>query len=105
MSAGAESERGAASVSVRIELFGNARLVAGAGEIAARLPSRADSDDVAAALAAAIPALVGVAVSEDGRAMLPSYVANLNGAAFIDGEPAVLREGDRIYVFSSQAGG
>ncbi len=105
MSASAESGRGAASVSVRIELFGNARLVADAGEVAVALPSRADSDDVAAALAAAIPALVGVAVSEDGRAMLPSYVANLNGAAFIEGEPAALREGDRIYVFSSQAGG
>ena len=94
-----------ASVSVRIELFGNARLVAGEGELAAEFPSRANADDVAAALAAAIPALVGVAVSEDGREMLPSYVANLNGAVFIEGERADLREGDRIYVFSSQAGG
>ena len=94
-----------ASASVRIELFGNARLVSGERELAARLPSRANADDVAAALAAAIPALVGVAVSEDGREMLPSYVANLNGAAFIEGERAALRDGDRIYVFSSQAGG
>ena len=94
-----------ASASVRIELFGNARLVSGEREAAVRLPSRANADDVAAALAAAIPALVGVAVSEDGREMLPSYVANLNGAAFIEGERAALRDGDCIYVFSSQAGG
>ena len=94
-----------ASASVRIELFGNARLVSGEREVAALLPARANADDVAAALAAAIPALVGIAVSEDGREMLPSYVANLNGAAFIEGERAALRDGDRIYVFSSQAGG
>lgn len=94
-----------ASASVRIELFGNARLVSGERELAALLPARANADDVAAALAAAIPALVGVAVSEDGREMLPSYVANLNGAAFIEGERAALRDGDSIYVFSSQAGG
>lgn len=95
----------AASASVRIELFGNARLVSGERELAALLPARANADDVAAALAAAIPSLVGIAVSEDGRAMLPSYVANLNGAAFIEGERAALRDGDCIYVFSSQAGG
>lgn len=91
--------------SVRIELFGNARLVSGERELAALLPARANADDVAAALAAAVPALAGVAVSEDGSEMLPSYVANLNGAAFIEGERAALRDGDRIYVFSSQAGG
>ena len=93
------------SVCVRIELFGGARLVSGEREVAAILPARANSDDVAAALAAALPVLVGVAVSEGGRAMLPSYVANLNGAAFIESERAALCEGDRILVFSSQAGG
>ena len=93
------------SICVRIELFGGARLVSGEGEVAARLPARANSDDVAAALAAAIPALVGVAVSADGRALLTSYVANLNGAAFIERERVALGDGDRIYLFSSQAGG
>ena len=96
---------GGVSVCVRIELFGGARLVSGKGEVAARLPARANSDDVAAALAAAIPELVGVAVSADGRALLSSYVANLNGAAFIECERVALNEGDRIYLFSSQAGG
>ena len=93
------------SASVRVELFGGARLVSGAREVAARLPSHANSDDLAAALAAAVPALVGVAVSEDGRALLSSYVANLNGAAFIERERVALGDGDRIYVFSSQSGG
>ncbi len=90
---------------VTVELFGHARLVSGVREVEARIPARADSSHIAAALVSEAPALSGVAVSEDGRSLMPSYTANLNGLAFIGDEPVSVSSGDRIYVFSSQAGG
>ena len=93
------------TVSVTVELFGQARLVCGHKEIALHLPSKLSSSDLAVALYDSAPALKGVVVDEGGHGLMASYTANLNGHSFLENCPIHLEEGDRIFVFSSQAGG
>ena len=93
------------TVLVTVELFGHARLVCGVKEIAVELPHWSDSSDLASALHSAAPKLRGVVIDEKGQSFLASYTANVNGHCFLDSSPARIAEGDRIYVFSSQAGG
>ena len=93
------------TVSVTVELFGHARLVYGHKEIAVQLPTELVSSEFAAALDALAPSLRGVVVDDSGHGLMASYAANLNGLAFLENSPVRLEEGDRIFVFSSQAGG
>lgn len=93
------------TVSVTVELFGHARLVYGHREIAAHLPPDMASSDLALALHTLAPSLRGVVVEESGRGLMESYAANLNGISFLESSPVRIKDGDRIYVFSSQAGG
>ena len=90
---------------VSVELFGRARSVAGARRLSVALPPEAGLRDLAGALAAASPALKGVALDDDGAGFLSSYTANLNGVAFMTAEPMPISPGDSILIFSSQAGG
>ena len=95
------------AVGVSVELFGTARLACGRRRLDVRVRANATVADVARAAAAACPDLVGVAIREDSGGLLASYALNVNGTAFVgDGEGALdLREGDRLLLFSSQAGG
>ena len=93
------------TVSVTVELYGHARLVYGQKEIAVQLPSELSSSDLASALSALAPSLRGVVVDECGQGLAASYTANLNGLEFLESSPVQVEGGDRIYVFSSQAGG
>ena len=93
------------TVSVTVELFGHARLVCGRKEIALQLPSQLTSSDLAGALYSSEPSLKGVVVDENGHGLMASYTANLNGHSFLESSPLRTEEGDRIFVFSSQAGG
>ena len=90
---------------VTVELFGHARLVCGQKEIAAQLPSNLDAAGLALALLTLAPILRGVVVDENGQGLMQSYTANLNGLSFVESSPVRVFDGDRIYVFSSQAGG
>ena len=90
---------------VRVELFGHARTVAGVRDVRIALPLQADARNLAASLADALPSLISTALDENGRNLLPSYTANLNGLAFMDDDPVHISPGDTIYLFSSQAGG
>ncbi len=92
-------------MSVTVELFGHARLVCGQKEIALELPTETSSSDLARALRASVPSLTGVVVDENGDGLMASYTVNLNGLSFLEGSPVRIEEGDRILVFSSQAGG
>ena len=92
-------------VGVRVELFGRARTVAGVREVQIALPPESGASDLAAALAAALPSLLSVALEDDGSRLLSSYTANFNGLAFMDDNPIQISQGDTIYLFSSQAGG
>ncbi len=93
------------SVTVRVELFGHARTVAGVRDVKIALPPESSASDLAAALAAALPSLVSTALDEDGANLLSSYTANLNGLLFMGNEPIPISAGDSIFLFSSQAGG
>lgn len=94
-----------AVVSVTIELFGTARMACGRREIEACLPANACVSDVAAALAANCPDLIGVALRDDLSGLMTSYTLNLNATEFVEGGVLALREGDTLLLFSSQAGG
>ena len=91
--------------SVTVELFGQARLVSGVRQIDMSLPSELGSSDLANALSVALPALSGVAVDEAGHELMPSYTANINGISFLADSTVRIADGDRIFIFSSQAGG
>ena len=97
--------RTAATVPVKVELFGHARTVAGVSDIRLALPPEASTSDLAVALASALPVLVCTALDEDGATLLSSYTANVNGTAFMGDEPVPISRGDNIFLFSSQAGG
>lgn len=92
-------------VTVRVELFGHARTVAGVRDLKLALPPQSGASDLAASLADALPSLLSVALESDGSHLLPSYTANLNGLAFMSEDPVPITPGDTIYLFSSQAGG
>ena len=90
---------------VNVELFGSARTAAGVRELQVLLPTRAGASDLARALGAAIPELVGVVVDRDTARLLGSYTANINGETFMGDSRMPVARGDSILVFSSQAGG
>ena len=93
------------TVLVTVELFGHARHVFGHKEIEVQVPTELASSGLATALDALAPSLRGVVVDDSGQRLMASYAANLNGLAFLENSPVQLEEGDRIFVFSSQAGG
>ena len=93
------------TVLISVELFGHARTVAGVRDVKLALPPQSGASDLAAALAAALPSLLSIALEDDGSALLSSYTANLNGLAFMSEDPIPITLGDTIYLFSSQAGG
>ena len=89
---------------VTVELFGNARLLAGQSSLDLSVPAKASAAEVAERLAKVEPALVGEVIDPD-RGLLSSYVLNLNGTYFMSSESRRIKSGDRILLFSSQAGG
>ena len=94
-----------ASVNVGVELFGQARLLADRREVEVTVPEHPHPGDVVAALADALPELVGKVIRDDGSGLLESYIFNLNGIVFVGEERVHLKPGDHLLLFSSQAGG
>lgn len=83
---------------VTIELVGTARILAGQKEISVTVEEDAIWQDIVAALAQAVPGLIGQVITEDRRALISSYQLNLGGMHFIMDldKQAWLKEGDRI---------
>jgi len=88
-----------------VELFGMARISCGRTDVEIDLPSGGGLQGIVEALADACPALVGVAITDDRTGLLDSYTFNLNGTTFVSSESSRLRDGDRLLLFSSLAGG
>jgi hypothetical protein len=84
---------------VVIELFGLVRARAGRREIRVQAGTAAEA---LAALAAACPALAGASV--DGR-LAPQYLLSPDGEQFVRDLSFSLHEGDRLLLFSADAGG
>lgn len=98
-------DEAAAALTVKVELFGTARLAAGRSELAIEVGGAPTLEDVVGAIARACPALVGSVIDEDGTGLLESHVLNVNGTAFVDGGRLDIGREDRLLLFSSQAGG
>lgn len=97
------SERNAEPVSVFVELFGVARLVAKTQEVSLCLPREATLAQVFLALAEKLPALAGRVVN--GGGLLPGYSCNINGLDFVRDPSAQVKSGDKIFILSADAGG
>lgn len=90
---------------ITIELFGTARLASERRRIELQVPAQASVGHLVTILAGASPALVGIALREDLSGLLESYVLNVNGTEFVEGDELTLRDGDTLMLFSSLAGG
>ena len=91
-------------VTINVELFGNARLLAGRKLVRLSIVDDCALSDIAEGIGRQHPALVGTVVREDLTGFLDSYTVNLNGVEFID-DRRRLSDSDSLLVFSSQAGG
>lgn len=91
-------------VTINVELFGNARLLAERKLVRLSIADDCALSDIAEGIGLQYPALVGTVVREDLTGFLESYTVNLNGVEFID-DRRRLSDGDSLLVFSSQAGG
>jgi molybdopterin-guanine dinucleotide biosynthesis protein A len=90
-------------ISVSVELFGVARLVAKTKEVALSLSSDATLADVFSALAKSLPALRGRVLSTDG--LVAGFTCNINGLDFVRAPSAPIKSGDKIFILSADAGG
>ncbi len=86
---------------VTIELVGTARIHVGRKEVSITVRDEATWRDVVAALAAALPVLVGTAITEDKRALVPPHLLSLGGRHTIENfdEEVEIKEGDLLLLF------
>lgn len=91
------------SVTVSVELFGVARLVAKTKTITLSLPQEATLAHVFAALTERLPSLLGRIVNSDG--LVTGYTCNINGLNFVRAPSAKINSGDKIFILSADAGG
>lgn len=90
---------------IQVELFGLARILCGRREVQVAVPDQSSTKHLVLALSKACPQLVGQVIREDLSGLQESYTFNLNGIAFISHQQVELKTGNRILLFSSQAGG
>lgn len=83
---------------VTVELTGPARIQAGRKEVSIIVQDDATWRDVVAALAQALPVLVGKAITEDRRDLIWPYLLNLGGRRTVRDfdENAQIKEGDLL---------
>ena len=99
------TESPAALITVRVELFGSARLLCQSRVVEIETPRATDTRRLAAALADDYPSLLGTVIRQDRLGLLGSHTFNLNGVSFIGIGPLDLQPEDSVLLFSSQAGG
>ena len=90
-------------VSVSVELFGAARMLAKTQTISLALPQDATLAKVFSALAEKLPILVGRVINSEG--LIPGYTCNINGVNFVRTQSAKVDSGDKIFILSADAGG
>jgi molybdopterin-guanine dinucleotide biosynthesis protein A len=92
-------------IACMVELFGVARLKARTDRVPLTLPGGATLGDALAALAEAIPALIGPVLTADRRSLISGFACNLNGTEFTHDMCTPIRSGDSLLILSSDAGG
>jgi molybdopterin-guanine dinucleotide biosynthesis protein A/molybdopterin converting factor small subunit len=96
-------EKNSKSVSVSVELFGVARLLAKTQTLSLTLSDGATLAQVFSALAEKLPALSGRVINSAG--LTPGYTCNINGLDFVRNPGAKINSGDKIFILSADAGG
>jgi len=94
----------AATCEITVELFGVPRLRDGRAEILLSFAGgQGPLAELLERLRHASPALAQSCF--DGPRLRPQYVLNLDGQQFLTDPQAALRDGDRLLLFSADAGG
>jgi molybdenum cofactor guanylyltransferase len=91
------------SISVSIELFGAARMLAKTQTVSLSLPPGATLAQVYSSLADRLPVLVGRVINSEG--LISGYACNINGLDFVRAPSAIVNSGDKILILSADAGG
>ena len=97
------SKRNSKPISVSVELFGVARLLAKTQSVSLSLPQDATLANVFSALTERLPVLLGRIISSDG--LISGYTCNINGLDFVRAPSAKVNSGDKIFILSADAGG
>jgi molybdopterin-guanine dinucleotide biosynthesis protein A/molybdopterin converting factor small subunit len=91
------------SISVSVELFGVARLLAKTQTVPLILVEGATLAHAYAALAEKLPALNGRVVGQAG--LMSGYSCNINGLEFVRASDTKINPGDKLLILSADAGG
>jgi molybdopterin-guanine dinucleotide biosynthesis protein A len=92
-------------ISVTVELFGVAQLLAKTKEVSLSLPQEATLCHVCQALAAEHPVLLGRVINPDRSSLSSGYSCNINGLEFVRNPNAKVNPGDKIFILAADAGG
>jgi molybdenum cofactor guanylyltransferase len=91
------------SISISVELFGVARMLAKTQLVSLDLAQGATLAQVLSALAERLPVLVGRVITSEG--LISGYTCNINGLDFVRAPSAKVSSGDKIFILSADAGG
>jgi molybdenum cofactor guanylyltransferase len=91
------------SISISVELFGVARMLAKTQLVSLDLAQGATLAQVLSALAERLPVLLGRVINSDG--LISGYTCNINGLDFVRTPSAKVNSGDKIFILSADAGG
>ena len=91
------------SLSVSVELFGVARMLAKTPLVSLDLAQGATLAQVFSSLADKFPVLVGRVINSEG--LITGYTCNINGLNFVRAPDAKVNSGDKIFILSADAGG
>jgi molybdopterin-guanine dinucleotide biosynthesis protein A len=91
------------SLSVSVELFGVARMLAKTQLVSLDLAQGATLAQVFSSLADKCPVLVGRVINSEG--LITGYTCNINGLNFVRAPDAKVNSGDKIFILSADAGG
>jgi molybdopterin-guanine dinucleotide biosynthesis protein A len=91
------------SISVSVELFGVARMLAKTQLVSLDLAQGATLAQVFSSLAEKLPMLVGRVINSEG--LIAGYTCNINGLEFVRTPSAKIDSGDKIFILSADAGG
>lgn len=94
-----------ASIHCTVELLGVAQLVAKTREVSVALPPHGTFRHLYAALAEALPALVGRVIRADRSGLVEGCACSVNGLRFVRSASEPVRAGDSILILPADAGG
>ncbi|HET8562752.1 MAG TPA: MoaD/ThiS family protein, partial [Candidatus Binatia bacterium] len=93
------------AVSVTVELFGVARLLAKTSKVSLELAEDATLSQLISSLAERLPVLVGQVIEPETRGLTRGHACNINGQAFVRDLSTKIHCGDNVFILSADAGG